>query len=161
SVRSLSTGESQRVRLTTALGSNLASALYVLDEPTAGLHPRDTEKLLGVLVSLRDRGNTLVVVEHDPDMLRAADHLLDLGPGAGEEGGRVVYQGPSAGVVEAEESVTGAYLAGRRRIAVPSRRRELNHGSLRLVGARTHNLHDLTVDFPLGVLCVVTGVSGA
>jgi excinuclease ABC subunit A len=161
SARSLSTGEAQRVRLTMALGSNLVNALYVLDEPTAGLHPRDTETLLGVLLRLRDSGNTLVLVEHDAEIIRAADSLVDLGPGAGEEGGRVVYQGPPAGVLECDESVTGAFLSGRRRIAVPSRRRALNHGSLRLVGARTHNLRDLTVEFPLGVLCVVTGVSGA
>src|SRR5439155_35269 len=159
--RTLSTGEGQRVRLTMALGSNLVNALYVLDEPTAGLHPRDTETLLGVLLRLRDSGNTLVLVEHDADVIWAADHLVDLGPGAGEEGGRVIYQGPPAGMLDSEESVTGAYLSGRRSITVPSRRRALNHGSLRLVGARTHNLKDLTVEFPLGVLCVVTGVSGA
>jgi excinuclease ABC subunit A len=159
--RSLSTGESQRVRLTTALGSNLAGALYVLDEPTAGLHPRDTEKLLAVLLRLRDSGNTLIVVEHDAEMIRAADHLVELGPGAGEEGGRVVYQGAPPAILDCDESPTGAFLSGRRRIAVPSRRRELSHGSVRIVGARTHNLRDLTVDVPLGVLCVVTGVSGA
>jgi excinuclease ABC subunit A len=159
--RTLSTGEGQRVRLTMALGSNLVNALYVLDEPTSGLHPHDVETLLGVLLRLRDSSNTLVLVEHDADVIRAADHLVDLGPGAGEEGGKVVYQGPSAGVLGCEGSVTGAYLAGRRSIAVPSRRRGLSHGSLRLVGARTHNLKDLTVEFPLGVLCVVTGVSGA
>jgi excinuclease ABC subunit A len=157
----LSTGEAQRVRLTTALGSNLVSALYVLDEPTAGLHPRDTEKLLAALHRLRDAGNTLIVVEHDPEVFRAADYLVDLGPGAGEEGGQVVYQGPPAGVVASPESVTGAYLSGARGIRVPSRRRPLNHGSLRVVAARAHNLKDLTVDIPLGVLCAVTGVSGA
>jgi excinuclease ABC subunit A len=159
--RTLSTGEGQRVRLTMALGSSLVNALYVLDEPTAGLHPHDVETLLGVLLRLRDSGNTLVLVEHDADVIRAADHLVDLGPGAGEEGGKVIYQGPPAGVLACEASATGAFLSGRRSIAVPSRRRELNHGSLRLVGARTHNLKDLTVEFPLGVLCVVTGVSGA
>jgi excinuclease ABC subunit A len=159
--RTLSTGEGQRVRLTMAVGSNLVNALYILDEPTAGLHPRDTETLLGVLLRLRDSGNTLVLVEHDAEVIRAADYLVDLGPGAGEEGGRVVYQGPPAGVRESAESVTGAFLSGRRMITVPSRRRALTHGSLRLVGARTHNLKDLSVEFPLGVLCVVTGVSGA
>ncbi len=161
SARTLSTGESQRVRLTTALAASLVGALYVLDEPTAGLHPADTERLLAVLLRLRDGGNTLAVVEHDADVIRAADHAIDLGPGAGEEGGTVVYQGPPAGLLESEESVTGAYLSGQRGIAVPSRRRALTHGSLRLLGARTHNLHNLTVEFPLGVLCVVTGVSGA
>jgi excinuclease ABC subunit A len=159
--RTLSTGETQRVRLTAALGSNLASALYVLDEPTAGLHPSETGHLLAVLERLRDAGNTLVLVEHDFEVFRAADYLVDLGPGAGEEGGHVLYQGPPAGVVDSPASLTGDYLAGRRHIAVPSRRRPTNHGSLRVVGARAHNLKDLTVDFPLGVLCVVTGVSGA
>jgi excinuclease ABC subunit A len=157
----LSTGESQRVRLTTALGSNLVSALYILDEPTAGLHPRDTEKLLAALLRLRDAGNTLVVVEHDPEVLRAADHLVDLGPGAGEEGGQVVYEGPPASIVSCPESITGAYLSGERGIRVPSRRRPRSHGSLRVQGAQAHNLKDLTVDIPLGVLCVITGVSGA
>jgi excinuclease ABC subunit A len=157
----LSTGEAQRVRLTTALGSNLVSALYVLDEPTAGLHPRDTESLMAALRRLRDAGNTLVVVEHDPEVFRAADNLVDLGPGAGEEGGRLVYAGPPAGVAACPDSVTGAYLSGARSIRVPSRRRPLTHGSLRVVGARAHNLKDLTVDVPLGVLCAVTGVSGA
>jgi excinuclease ABC subunit A len=161
SAKSLSTGESQRLRLTSALGSNLVNALYVLDEPTAGLHPRDTEKLLAVLQRLRDAGNTLVLVEHDAEVLHAADYLADLGPGAGEDGGRLLYQGPPAGVIDCEESVTGAYLSGRLRLGVPSQRRPLNHGQLRLVGARSHHLKDLTVEFPLGVLCVVTGVSGA
>jgi excinuclease ABC subunit A len=161
SAATLSTGEAQRVRLTTALGSNLVNALYLFDEPTAGLHPRDTAKLLTVLLRLRDAGNTLVLVEHDNEVIRAADYLVDLGPGAGEEGGAVVYQGPPAGILDCAESITGDYLAGRRRIAVPSRRRAANHGSLRLLRAKTHNLKDLTVDFPLGMLCVVTGVSGA
>jgi excinuclease ABC subunit A len=159
--RSLSTGEAQRVRLTTALGSNLVNALYVLDEPTAGLHPRDTDKLLAVLRRLRDAGNTLVLVEHDAEVIRSADHLVDVGPEAGEEGGEVLYQGPPAGLLERSESLTGNYLSGRSSIPVPTRRRALNHGSLRLVHARAHNLQDLTVEFPLGVLCVVTGVSGA
>jgi excinuclease ABC subunit A len=159
--RTLSTGEAQRVRLTTALGSNLVNALYVLDEPTAGLHPSDTAKLRAVLLRLRDAGNTLVIVEHDFEILRAADHLVDLGPGAGEEGGQVLYQGPPAEVVHCPASLTGAYLAGRRQIALPAQRRPASHGSLRVVGARAHNLKDLTVEFPLGVLCVVTGVSGA
>jgi excinuclease ABC subunit A len=159
--KSLSTGESQRLRLTTALGSNLVNALYVLDEPTAGLHPRDTAKLLAVLRRLRDAGNTLVLVEHDAEVIRAADYVADLGPGAGEDGGQLLYQGPPAGLGGCQASVTGAYLNGRSRIAVPPLRRPLEHGSLRLVGARAHHLKDLTVEFPLGVLCVVTGVSGA
>jgi excinuclease ABC subunit A len=159
--RSLSTGEAQRVRLTTALGSSLVNVLYVLDEPTAGLHPRDTDKLLAVLRRLREAGNTLVVVEHDAEIIRAADYLVDIGPGAGEAGGAVVYQGAPASLGDIADSLTGDYLSGRSRIVVPSRRRPLNHGSLRLVHARANNLKDLTVDFPLGVLCVVTGVSGA
>ena len=157
----LSTGEAQRVRLTAALGSNLVNALYVLDEPTAGLHPRDTAKLLEVLRRLCAAGNTLVLVEHDPAIILAADYVVDLGPGAGEEGGAVVYQGEPAGLAECAESVTGDYLAGRRLISVPSRRRALDRGSIRLAGARVHNLQNLIVDFPLGVLCAVTGVSGA
>jgi excinuclease ABC subunit A len=157
----LSAGEGQRVRLTASLSAQLVNALYVLDEPTVGLHPRDTDKLLAVLLRLRDAGNTVVVVEHDADVIRAADHVVDLGPGAGEEGGTVVFQGTPGNLRFCEESVTAAYLTGRRAISVPARRRPLNHGHLRLVGARANNLHDLTVDFPLGVLCAVTGVSGA
>jgi excinuclease ABC subunit A len=159
--RTLSTGEAQRVRLTTALGSNLVNALYVLDEPTAGLHPCDTDKLLSVLLRLRDAGNTLVLVEHDAAIIRTADYLVDIGPEAGEEGGQVIYQGPPAGILERTDSLTGNYLSGRSQIAVPARRRPVNHGTLRLVHARAHNLQDLTVEFPLGVLCVITGVSGA
>jgi excinuclease ABC subunit A len=161
SANTLSVGESQRLRLTTALGSNLVNALYVLDEPSIGLHPRDTQKLLAVLRRLREAGNTLVVAEHDPALIRAADHVVDLGPGAGEEGGRVLYQGVPDGLAASEVSVTGAYLSGRAHIAVPGQRRSQNHGRLQLVGARTHHLKNLSVDFPLGVLCVVTGVSGA
>ena len=161
SARSLSTGEGQRVRLTTALGSNLVNALYVLDEPTAGLHPRDTEKLLAVLKRLQNAGNTLLLVEHDAEVIRAADFIADLGPGAGEDGGQVLFHGPPSELGACEASLTGAYLSGRRGVAVPARRRPLEHGSLRLVGARAHHLKDLTVEFPLGVLCVVTGVSGA
>jgi excinuclease ABC subunit A len=157
----LSVGESQRLRLTTALGSNLVNALYVLDEPTIGLHPRDTETLLAVLRRLCDAGNTLVVAEHDAAIIGTADHVVDLGPGAGEEGGRVLYQGAPAGLASCTASLTGAYLSGRSHIAVPARRRPLIHGSVHLVRARTHHLQDLSVEFPLGVLCVVTGVSGA
>jgi excinuclease ABC subunit A len=157
----LSTGEVQRVRLTAALGSNLVNALYVLDEPTAGLHPRDTGKLLQALRRLCEAGNTVVVVEHDPAVFAAADYQVDLGPGAGEEGGEILYQGLPAGLPACTRSVTGDYLAGRRMIAVPSHRRPHSHGCLRLSGARLHNLRDLTVEFPLGLLCVVTGVSGA
>jgi excinuclease ABC subunit A len=158
---SLSAGEVQRLRLVAVLGSNLVNALYVLDEPSAGLHPRDTNKLIGVLHGLREAGNTVLLVEHDPAIFTACDYQVDLGPGAGEEGGEVVYQGPPAGLAECVGSATGDYLAGRRLISAPSRRRPLNHGSIRVLGARLHNLQDLTVDFPLGVLCVVSGVSGS
>jgi len=161
STASLSTGEARRVRLTAALGSNLVNALYVFDEPTAGLHPRDTGKLLAELLRLRSAGNTLVMVEHDAEVLAAADHVIDLGPGAGEEGGQVLYQGTPGGLLEDEGSLTGQYLAGGCSIPVPQRRRSLSHGSLKLVGASCNNLQDLTIEFPLGVLCVVTGVSGA
>jgi len=160
-VTTLSTGEAQRVRLTAALASNLVNALYVLDEPSAGLHARDTDRLFGVLQQLKNAGNTVIVIEHDPAIFAACDYQVDLGPGAGEEGGEVVYQGAPAGLAECADSVTGDYLAGRRTIAVPSRRRPCNRGSIRVVGGRLHNLQNLTVDFPLGVLCVVTGVSGA
>jgi excinuclease ABC subunit A len=159
--RTLSTGEAQRLRLTTALASSLAGALYVLDEPTVGLHPRDTDRLLNILLRLRNSGNTLVLVEHDAEIIRAADHVVDIGPEAGEQGGEVLYQGPPAGLLDRADSFTANYLSGRSRIDVPRHRRPANHGHLRLVHARTHNLQDLTVDFPLGVLCVVTGVSGA
>lgn len=157
----LSTGEAQRVALTTALGSNLVNALYILDEPAAGMHPRDIQRLVSVLHRLRDAGNTLVVVEHHPAVLAAADHIVDLGPGAGEEGGQVLYQGPPDGLTNCEESVTGAFLSGRRSIQIPSPRRPCSHGQIHVVNARMHNLENLTVDFPLGVLCAVTGVSGA
>ncbi len=148
---SLSTGEARRVRLTTALGSNLVNALYVFDEPTAGLHPSDTGKLLAQLLRLRSAGNTLVVVEHDAEIIAAADHVIDLGPGAGEEGGQVLFQG-------IPPLTRGARTREARSLRKP---RPLAHGHIRLSGARCHNLQNLTVDFPLGVLCVVTGVSGA
>ena len=150
SAESLSTGEARRVRLTTALGSNLVNALYVFDEPTAGLHPSDTGKLLAQILRLRSAGNTLVVVEHDAEIVAAADHVIELGPGAGEEGGRVLFQG---------WRVAGGEW--REKTSPPRKRRPLTHGRIRLSGARCHNLQNLTVDFPLGVLCVVTGVSGA
>jgi excinuclease ABC subunit A len=159
SAAALSTGELRRVRLTAALASNLVGALYVVDEPTVGLHPRDTAGLLAELARLKDAGNTVLLVEHDPEVIAAADHVIDLGPGAGEEGGRVVYQGPPRGMANAE-GPTSDYFSGRSRIALPARRRKAR-GLLRLSGASTHNLRDLAVEFPLGVLCAVTGVSGA
>jgi excinuclease ABC subunit A len=157
---SLSGGESQRIRLATQIGANLVGVLYVLDEPTIGLHPRDCERLLDTLRELRDRGNTVVVVEHDPTTLRAADHIVELGPGAGRQGGEVVAEGTPAELMRSPRSLTGAYLAGRRPIPVPVRRRRPS-GHLRLRGARVHNLKNLDVDLPLGVLTCVTGVSGS
>ncbi len=160
-LRTLSGGEAQRVALTSALGSALVNMLYVLDEPSVGLHPSDTSRLLEVILRLRDRGNTVVVVEHEEAILRAADQLVEIGPGAGERGGQVVFQGTPAQIVDDPHSLTGDYLAGRRAIRQPSRRRQPNHGWIRLAGARGNNLKNVTVEFPLGVLCLVTGVSGA
>jgi len=160
-LRTLSGGESQRVALTTALGSSLVNMLYVLDEPSVGLHPTDMDRLIRAIQRLRDRGNTVVVVEHEESMIRAADQVVEIGPGAGERGGSVVFQGAPERIEESETSVTGAFLAGRRGASFSSDRRPDNQGRIRLVGARGHNLQNLTVDFPLGLLCLVTGVSGA
>ncbi|MBX7166566.1 MAG: excinuclease ABC subunit UvrA [Pirellulales bacterium] len=160
-MRTTSGGEAQRIALTTALGSSLVNMLYVLDEPSVGLHPRDTERLLGALRSLRDRGNTVVVVEHEEAIIRAADHVVEIGPGAGERGGQVVFQGTPRDIEADTRSATGDYLSGRRQIRPPQQRRKPNHGWIRLVNARGNNLQNLTVEFPLGVLCVVSGVSGA
>uniref|UniRef100_A0A7C5EW71 UvrABC system protein A n=1 Tax=Desulfobacca acetoxidans TaxID=60893 RepID=A0A7C5EW71_9BACT len=156
----LAGGEAQRIRLATQIGSKLSGVLYILDEPSIGLHPRDTRRLLATLKVLRDLGNTVIVVEHDPDTIRAADYIVDMGPGAGREGGWVVFGGPPEELLRHETSLTGFYLSGRREIAVPAKRRQ-PQGWLRLVGARGHNLKNLTVDFPLGVLTCVTGVSGS
>ena len=160
-LRSLSGGEAQRVTLTSALGSSLVNMLYVLDEPSVGLHPRDIDRLIQSVQALRDRGNTVIVVEHEEAMLRAADHIIEIGPGAGEHGGRIVYQGPLDGMLTDKESTTGDFLAGRRGVALPEKRREPNRGWIRLTGARGNNLNNITVEFPLGLLCLVTGVSGA
>jgi excinuclease ABC subunit A len=159
-VDTLALGELQRLRLCSVLASNLVGALYILDEPAAGLHPREIERVLALLLRLRDAGNTVVVVEHDPLVIRGADWLIDLGPGAAEEGGNVVYQGPPAGIDAVEASVTGAYLSGRESIALPEKRRT-PHGWLQVDVARLRNLADVSVEFPLGVCCVVTGPSGA
>jgi len=156
----LAGGEAQRIRLATQIGSKLSGVLYILDEPSIGLHPRDTQRLLSTLKVLRDLGNTVIVVEHDPDTIRAADYLVDMGPGAGRHGGWVVFAGPPEELVRQERSLTGQYLSGRREIAIPSRRRQAK-GWLRLTGAKGHNLKDLSVDFPLGVLTCITGVSGS
>jgi excinuclease ABC subunit A len=156
----LSGGESQRIRLATQIGASLVGVLYILDEPSIGLHPRDTRRLLDALVRLRDLGNTVLVVEHDADTMRAADYLVDMGPGAGKSGGRVVAAGRPAEVLASPESLTGQYLAGTRAIEVP-RRRRCGQGAIALENVRTNNLQGVSVDIPLGVLVCVTGVSGS
>lgn len=162
SAGTLSGGEAQRIRLATQIGSGLVGVLYVLDEPSIGLHQRDNDKLLKALQRLRDLGNTLIVVEHDEDTIRSADWILDIGPRAGEQGGEVIYNGPPAGIVDVEKSLTGAYLAGRREIAVPLQRRKIDkQKQLRVWGAQENNLQNIDVDFPLGVFTAVTGVSGS
>jgi excinuclease ABC subunit A len=157
----LSGGESQRIQLATSLGSRLVGALYVLDEPSIGLHTRDTAKLIRIMEDLRDLGNTILVVEHDPDVIRAADYLLDLGPGAGELGGQLLASGTVAEVTTNPNSITGKYLSGRLTIPVPKHRREPGREHLKLTGARIHNLRGVDLDIPLGLLCCVTGVSGS
>ena len=162
SADSLSGGESQRIRLATQIGSRLVGVLYILDEPSVGLHQRDNKRLLGTLRALRDLGNTVIVVEHDEETIRSADHIVDLGPGAGRAGGYVVAQGRIDDVLGEERSLTGAYLSGDRQIAVPTSRREVDtERVLRLRGAREHNLQDLDVSIPLGCFVSVTGVSGS
>jgi excinuclease ABC subunit A len=160
-LRTLSGGEAHRVALTSALGSSLVNMLYVLDEPSIGLHPQDTDRLVAAVKRLRDRGNTVIAVEHDPAFLRAADQLVEIGPGAGQHGGRVVFQGTPAEIEACDASLTGAYLAGRRVLHVPARRRPANRGRIQLKGCRGRNLRNIDVEFPLGLLCVVTGVSGS
>jgi len=160
-LRTLSGGESQRVALTSALGSSLVNMLYVLDEPSIGLHPQDTDRLLRVIEGLRDRGNTVIVVEHEEAMIRAADQVVEIGPGAGERGGKVVFQGTPREMEACATSLTGDYLSGRREIRAPVKRRQPDHGWIRLSGARGNNLRNITVEFPLGLLCLVTGVSGS
>ncbi|HXX24601.1 MAG TPA: excinuclease ABC subunit UvrA [Terriglobia bacterium] len=157
----LSGGESQRIQLATALGSNLVGALYVLDEPSIGLHPRDTGRLIEILKTLRDLGNTVLVVEHDPEMMRESDKILDLGPGAGEQGGRLVYEGDLAGLCANPQSLTGRYLSGGLEIPVPPERRRPGKSWLRIRGAREHNLKSIDVDIPLGLMVCVSGVSGS
>ena len=157
----LSGGEAQRIRLATQIGSGLVGVLYVLDEPSIGLHQRDNRRLLETLLRLRDLGNTLIVVEHDEETIRTADYVVDLGPGAGEHGGHVVAEGDVAGIIAEPTSITGDYLAGRRRIPTPDRRREGDGRTLTVVGAAENNLRHLDVTFPLGKLIAVTGVSGS
>jgi len=157
----LSGGESQRIQLATSLGSHLVGALYVLDEPSIGLHPRDTQRLIDILKSLRDLGNTVLVVEHDPDTIAAADRVLDLGPGAGELGGKLLFSGSYAEILSDQKSITGKYLGGELRIPVPGTRRKPSGRFLRLYGATLHNLQNIDLMLPLGTLTVVTGVSGS
>ena len=156
----LSGGEAQRIRLATQIGSSLVGVLYILDEPSIGLHQRDNEKLIATLERLRDVGNTVIVVEHDEGTIRAADHVVDLGPGAGEHGGEIVSAGTPAEILADPNSVTGQYLSGERRIPVPAERR-YPRGELTVRGARQHNLKNVDVDFPVGVFTCVTGVSGS
>jgi excinuclease ABC subunit A len=157
----LSGGEGQRIRLATQIGSRLTGVLYILDEPSIGLHQRDNRKLLDTLVAMRDLGNTIVVVEHDEETIRSADHVVDLGPGAGELGGEVVAAGTPDDVAAHPRSLTGAYLSGKRSIDVPGRRRAGNGKRIAIVGATEHNLKNVTASFPLGLLVCVTGVSGS
>jgi excinuclease ABC subunit A len=157
----LSGGEAQRINLATSLGSALVDTLYVLDEPSIGLHPRDNERLIAILRQLRDQGNTVLVVEHDADMIRVADEVVDLGLGAGEQGGRIIYAGSVAGLLQDTRSLTARYLRDELAIPVPSSRRRPGVQHLRVFGAAEHNLKDIDVDIPLGVLTCVTGVSGS
>ena len=158
----LSGGEAQRIRLATQIGSGLVGVLYVLDEPSIGLHQRDNKRLIGTLEHLRDLGNTLIVVEHDEETMDAADWVVDIGPGAGESGGEIVYSGPLQGLLKEKDSVTGQYLSGEKKIHVPEQRRGVDPGrQLTVKGARENNLQNITVQFPLGTLTAITGVSGS
>ncbi|PVE92166.1 MULTISPECIES: excinuclease ABC subunit UvrA [unclassified Microbacterium] len=162
SAGSLSGGEAQRIRLATQIGSGLTGVLYVLDEPSIGLHQRDNRRLINTLIKLRDLGNTLIVVEHDEETIEAADWVVDIGPGAGVNGGAVVHSGPYSALLDDSESMTGQYLSGRREIPMPKKRRKIDKKRmLSVVGARANNLRNVTADFPLGVLTAVTGVSGS
>jgi excinuclease ABC subunit A len=161
SASTLSGGEAQRIRLATQIGASLVGVLYILDEPTIGLHQRDNERLLGTLAHLRDIGNTLIVVEHDEQTLRMADYIVDLGPGAGVHGGNIVAEGGLEEVLASPESLTGAYLAGRKAVPVPDERRAGSGRAVTVRAAAEHNLKDVDVSFPLGTLTVITGVSGS
>ena len=161
SAATLAGGEAQRIRLASQIGSGLVGVLYVLDEPSIGLHQRDNRRLIDTLIRLRDLGNTVLVVEHDEDTIRVADHVVDIGPGAGEHGGAVVYSGPVKGLLKSKESITGQYVSGRRSIPVPAVRRTPGVEKLVVRGAREHNLKDIDVEFPLRVFTAVTGVSGS
>jgi len=157
----LSGGEAQRIRLATQIGSGLTGVLYVLDEPTIGLHPRDTSRLIDTLKKLRDMDNTVIVVEHDTEMMLASDHIIDIGPGAGLEGGRVVFQGTKDEILQSAVSLTGLFLSGKRKVETPLVRRGAKRGEILIQGARKHNLKDVDILIPIGMLTVVTGVSGS
>jgi len=157
----LAGGEAQRIRLASQIGSGLVGTLYVLDEPSIGLHQRDNHRLIETLIRLRDLGNTVMVVEHDEDTIRSADWIVDIGPGAGEHGGEVVYSGPVAGIEKVSKSITGQYLSGKRFVPVPAERRSPKKDWLTIRGAREHNLQNLTAKIPLGLFVAVTGVSGS
>jgi excinuclease ABC subunit A len=161
SAGTLAGGEAQRIRLASQIGSGLVGTLYVLDEPSIGLHQRDNRRLIDTLTRLRDLGNTVIVVEHDEETIRESDWIVDIGPGAGEHGGAVVYSGPVKGIERVKESVTGQYLTGRRSIPIPQVRRTPKLEKLTVHGAREHNLRDITVDIPLGCFVTITGVSGS
>ena len=161
SAGTLAGGEAQRIRLASQIGSGLVGTLYVLDEPSIGLHQRDNRRLIDTLTRLRDLGNTVIVVEHDEDTIRESDWIVDIGPGAGEHGGAVVYSGPVKGIEKVKESITGQYLSGKKSIPVPAERRAPKLEFVRVHGAREHNLQDITVDIPLGCFVAVTGVSGS
>src|SRR5436190_6015242 len=157
----LSGGEGQRIRLATQIGSQLRGVLYVLDEPSIGLHPRDNQRLLDTLTALRDQGNTVLVVEHDEETIRRADYVVDLGPGAGAHGGELVAFGTAEDVASNPRSITGLYISGLKKIEVPLERRAANGKYLTVHGARANNLKEIDVTFPLGLLTVITGVSGS
>jgi excinuclease ABC subunit A len=156
----LAGGEAQRIRLASQIGSGLVGTLYVLDEPSIGLHQRDNRRLIDTLTRLRDLGNTVIIVEHDEETIRESDWIVDIGPGAGEHGGEVVYSGLVKGIEKVKESVTGQYLSGRKSIPLPKERRAPKLEKLTIHGAREHNLRDITVDIPLGCFVSITGVSG-
>ncbi|MGB1142546.1 MAG: excinuclease ABC subunit UvrA, partial [Halioglobus sp.] len=162
SAETLSGGEAQRIRLASQIGAGLVGVMYILDEPSIGLHQRDNERLLNTLTHLRDLGNTVLVVEHDEDAIRSADHIIDIGPGAGVHGGRIVAAGRQQDIIKNKDSLTGAYLSGERRIEVPRERTPVDSKRLlQLEGARGNNLQDVTLEIPLGLLTCITGVSGS
>ena len=161
SATTLSGGEAQRIRLATQIGSQLVGVLYILDEPSIGLHPRDNSRLLNSLKKLRDLGNSIIVVEHDQETMEAADQLIDIGPGAGEHGGEIIFSGPPNKILESKKSITGQYLSGIRFIPTPKERRKGNGKLLSITGASGNNLREIDVAFPLGKMIVVTGVSGS